>query len=351
MSFGRSARAISAADADGRFDPDKFRTAAAKRADQDESRSNCRKAPSPVHGGVLPAAKSRRRSRDPRVEPGMDCVSPAGHSAFSTPLESSASSPGCARFPTASRSDSSFASVTPGNSSGVCKAMSRLASIPISSWSTAWRGHRRGPARIRRPPRPADARGPGFRAQRADRDQRARAHPDRRIGQDRERLRHRPRPRAWRMVNAGARLHVRARLIQSMSSYRWMPDRVATQDPRARVRSCRGKGGAVRHYQPRCCMRSPGYGRPGSISRGNFRPEHFPPVSATESMTYAELYPALKRAKSLRPHDSAGATTGIRRGPTRFAPPRLAPCNSTMTRRIRNETLTHAGRRLGARRG
>jgi glutamate synthase domain-containing protein 2 len=42
----------------------------------------------PGHGGVLPGPKVTAEISDARgVPPGVDCVSPASHSAFSTPLE------------------------------------------------------------------------------------------------------------------------------------------------------------------------------------------------------------------------------------------------------------------------
>jgi len=42
----------------------------------------------PGHGGVLPAAKvSQEISTTRNVPMGQDCVSPARHSAFSTPVE------------------------------------------------------------------------------------------------------------------------------------------------------------------------------------------------------------------------------------------------------------------------
>jgi glutamate synthase domain-containing protein 2 len=42
----------------------------------------------PGHGGVLPAAKVSREIADARGVPmGVDCISPASHSAFSTPIE------------------------------------------------------------------------------------------------------------------------------------------------------------------------------------------------------------------------------------------------------------------------
>lgn len=42
----------------------------------------------PGHGGVLPGAKVTEEIAEARgVEPGQDCVSPPGHSAFSTPIE------------------------------------------------------------------------------------------------------------------------------------------------------------------------------------------------------------------------------------------------------------------------
>ncbi len=72
---------------DGRFDPAKF----AEQACTEQVRMieiKLSQGAKPGHGGVLPAAKVTREIADTRGVPmGRDCVSPARHSAFSTPLE------------------------------------------------------------------------------------------------------------------------------------------------------------------------------------------------------------------------------------------------------------------------
>ncbi len=72
---------------DGQFSPDKF---AALAADPQVKMIEIKlsQGAKPGHGGVLPGAKVTReiaRIRD--VEAGTDCISPARHSAFSTPIE------------------------------------------------------------------------------------------------------------------------------------------------------------------------------------------------------------------------------------------------------------------------
>ena len=73
--------------ADGRFDPDKF--AAQAGADQVKMvEIKLSQGAKPGHGGVLPAAKVTREIAQTRGVPmGVDCISPARHSAFSTPLQ------------------------------------------------------------------------------------------------------------------------------------------------------------------------------------------------------------------------------------------------------------------------
>jgi glutamate synthase domain-containing protein 2 len=72
---------------DGRFDPDRF----AARAQLDAVKMieiKLSQGAKPGHGGVLPAAKVTPEIAATRGVPmGQDCVSPAKHSAFSTPLE------------------------------------------------------------------------------------------------------------------------------------------------------------------------------------------------------------------------------------------------------------------------
>lgn len=72
---------------DGRFDPDRF----AAQANLDQVKMieiKLSQGAKPGHGGVLPAAKvTPEIARTRGVPMGQDCISPARHSAFSTPIE------------------------------------------------------------------------------------------------------------------------------------------------------------------------------------------------------------------------------------------------------------------------
>ena len=72
---------------DGHFDPDKF--AAQARTDQVRMiEIKLSQGAKPGHGGVLPGAKVTHEIAETRGVPiGQDCISPARHSAFSTPRE------------------------------------------------------------------------------------------------------------------------------------------------------------------------------------------------------------------------------------------------------------------------
>ena len=73
-------------DADGRFDPARFAEQAA-RPQVKMIEVKLSQGAKPGHGGVLPAAKVSAEIAATRgVPPGVDCVSPASHSAFSTPM-------------------------------------------------------------------------------------------------------------------------------------------------------------------------------------------------------------------------------------------------------------------------
>ncbi|MFV0245918.1 MAG: FMN-binding glutamate synthase family protein [Qingshengfaniella sp.] len=72
---------------DGTFDPDKF---AAQATDPQVKMIELKlsQGAKPGHGGMLPAAKITPEIAEARGIPmGVDCISPPGHSAFSTPLE------------------------------------------------------------------------------------------------------------------------------------------------------------------------------------------------------------------------------------------------------------------------
>ncbi|WP_227271392.1 FMN-binding glutamate synthase family protein [Roseobacter weihaiensis] len=72
---------------DGTFNPDKFReTASLDQIKMIEIKLS--QGANPGHGGMLPASKISEEIAEARGIPmGVDCVSPAAHSAFSTPLE------------------------------------------------------------------------------------------------------------------------------------------------------------------------------------------------------------------------------------------------------------------------
>jgi glutamate synthase domain-containing protein 2 len=76
-----------ARDSDGRFDPERFKDAAAhEQVKMTEIKLS--QGAKPGHGGLLPAAKVTEEIARVRGVPAyQDCLSPRGHSAFSTPVE------------------------------------------------------------------------------------------------------------------------------------------------------------------------------------------------------------------------------------------------------------------------
>ncbi len=76
-----------ARDAQGRFSPERF-AATARKPQIKMVELKLSQGAKPGHGGVLPAAKvTPEIARIRGVEVGRDCISPARHSAFSTPIE------------------------------------------------------------------------------------------------------------------------------------------------------------------------------------------------------------------------------------------------------------------------
>ncbi len=72
---------------DGNFDPDKFREQASS-AQIKLIEVKLSQGAKPGHGGILPASKISAEIAEARGVPmGQDCVSPAAHSAFNTPIE------------------------------------------------------------------------------------------------------------------------------------------------------------------------------------------------------------------------------------------------------------------------
>ena len=74
-------------DEDGGFDPEKF-AAVAREPEVKMVELKLSQGAKPGHGGVLPAAKVSREIAETRGVPmGRDCISPARHAVFSTPVE------------------------------------------------------------------------------------------------------------------------------------------------------------------------------------------------------------------------------------------------------------------------
>ncbi len=91
----------------------------------------------PGHGGVLPGPKVSLEIASARGVPvGVDCVSPAAHTAFTTPRACCSSSTDCAACRVASRWGSSCASGTPGNGLHWPRRWPRATCCPTSSSST-----------------------------------------------------------------------------------------------------------------------------------------------------------------------------------------------------------------------
>ena len=202
----------------------------------------------PGHGGVLPGAKVSREIAEIRgVATGEDCISPASHGAFSTPVEMMAF---IGRLRELSRRQAGRLQALHRPSLGIpgdLQGDGRDRHLSRFHRRRRQGGrHRRGAARIHRSSRHAAARGARF-VRNALIGIGAR---DRiRIGcarQDRDRLRHGRGFRARRrLVQFGARLHVRARLHPIAElPHRPLPDgrRDAGSDPQPRA----GRGGQDR---------------------------------------------------------------------------------------------------------
>ena len=132
----------------------------------------------PGHGGILPAAKVTAEIAATRGVPmGEDCISPARHRAFSTPLRADAlhrrASPAFERQ--AGRASSS-ASASPGSSWRMVKAMRETGIMPdFIVVDGAEGGTGAAPLEFADHRRHADARGPALRPQHARRREPARA--------------------------------------------------------------------------------------------------------------------------------------------------------------------------------
>ena len=115
---------------DGRFDPDKF-AAQAKSPQIKMVELKLSQGAKPGHGGVLPGAKVTPEIAEARGVPlGVDCVSPAQHSAFSTPLEMMQFIARMRELSGGKPAGFKFALGHPWEFFGICKAMLETGILP-----------------------------------------------------------------------------------------------------------------------------------------------------------------------------------------------------------------------------
>ena len=191
--------------ADGNFDPAGF---AAKAVSEQVKMVEIKlsQGAKPGHGGILPAAKVTREISVTRGVPmGEDCLSPARHRAFSTPIE-------MMHFIARLRE------LSGGKPVGFKLCVGHPWEFMAHRQGDAgdgnrprfhrgrWRRgrHRRVAARIHESYRRAASRGSAVCAQHPRRSGASRSHPDRRRGQGRERVRHRC--CSWRSAPTGPML-------------------------------------------------------------------------------------------------------------------------------------------------
>jgi len=115
---------------DGHFDPDKF-AAQAKSPQVKMVELKLSQGAKPGHGGVLPGAKVTPEIAEARGVPmGVDCVSPARHSAFSTPLEMMQFIARMRELSGGKPAGFKFALGHPWEFFGICKAMLESGILP-----------------------------------------------------------------------------------------------------------------------------------------------------------------------------------------------------------------------------
>src|SRR5438477_1059067 len=122
---------------DGSFNPEEF----ARVATDDQIKMvelKMSQGAKPGHGGVLPAAKvSQEISKIRGVAMGEDCISPATHRAFSTPLEMMAFVGNMRKLSGGKPAGFKMCIGHRWEFLAICKAMVESGFIPTSSWSTA----------------------------------------------------------------------------------------------------------------------------------------------------------------------------------------------------------------------
>ena len=115
---------------DGHFDPEKF-AAQAKSPQVKMVELKLSQGAKPGHGGVLPGAKVTPEIAEARDVPmGVDCVSPARHSAFSTPLEMMQFIARMRELSGGKPAGFKFALGHPWEFFGICKAMLESGILP-----------------------------------------------------------------------------------------------------------------------------------------------------------------------------------------------------------------------------
>ena len=254
---------------DGSFNPDEF----ARVAVDDQIKMvelKISQGAKPGHGGVLPAAKvSEEISRIRGVAMNEDCISPATHRAFSTPLQMMAFIGEMRRLSGGKPAGFKLCIGHPWEFLAICKAMLQTGIYPdfivvdgneggTGAAPLEFMDHMGMPMRE----------GVNFVHNALVGINARRPHPHRRRRKDRDRLRHGARDGdRRRLVQFGERLHVRARLHPVAElPYRPLPDRRdhagSLAQPRI-VRAAQGRAGlqlSPRHAA--CAGRASGRRRP-----------------------------------------------------------------------------------------
>ena len=288
---------------DARFDPEKFVAVAAD--DQIKMvEIKLSQGAKPGHGGVLPGPKVTEEIASIRgVEAGKDCVSPAAHSAFSTPLELVGLIAKMRDLSGGKPVGFKFCVGHPWEFLGVCKAMIDIEIFPdfivvdgmeggTGAAPLEFADHlgmplREGLVFVRNALIGINARGRvriGCSGKIVNAFDMARAMA---LGAD------------W--CNAGRGFMFALGCIQSLSCHTdRCPTGVATQDKaRARALVVEDKMERVRRYHNSMLHALAELTAAAGLEHPqDFRPEHFSRrVSAHETMTFAELYPALERGE------------------------------------------------------
>ena len=241
-------------DEHGRFDGAKF---AAQAADPQVKMIEIKlsQGAKPGHGGILPGEKvTPEIARTRGVPEGVDCVSPARHSSFSTPLDMMAFVARLRELSGGKPVGFKLCVGLPWEFMGIVKAMLESGTVPDFVVVDGGEGGTgAAPVEFRRPCRHADARGAVVRPQHAGRRGAARPRQDRRRGAAGQRLRHRDGAGdRCRLGERGARLHVRAGVHPvGELQHQPLPDRRRDAGRLAPARPCRPRQGRARPPFPR----------------------------------------------------------------------------------------------------